>query len=283
MKWHPDKHMNKSDKEKTEAENKFKEINEAYEILSCPDKRKKYDMFGNNAFTNNNNFHFNKADDVFKSFYKQFPFPFDNMNSKGFNFNGMPNGMPNGIPNVNVRFSNNTSSFNRKRKDKNIIINLNLTLEELYTGTTKKRKITRNVYNNIQNPKKEEEILDIEVKPGWKSGTKIRYNNKGDVKPNIEPSDLIFIVKQIRNDNFIRNGDNLRTFINITYLQALNGIDLKLKFLNGEDVEIKLDKIDKVPYTHVVMGKGMPIQKYGKVMGYGNLFIDFIVHFKDTI
>lgn len=46
LKWHPDKFANKSDKEKTEAEEKFKEINEAYQILSDPQKKSNYDRFG---------------------------------------------------------------------------------------------------------------------------------------------------------------------------------------------------------------------------------------------
>ena len=44
--WHPDKFGDKSDKEKREAEEKFKEITEAYNVLSDKDKRKQYDMFG---------------------------------------------------------------------------------------------------------------------------------------------------------------------------------------------------------------------------------------------
>ena len=51
-KWHPDKFATKSDKEKTEAEEKFKEITEAYNTLSDSEKRRQYD-FGNggNDFT----------------------------------------------------------------------------------------------------------------------------------------------------------------------------------------------------------------------------------------
>ena len=45
LKWHPDKWSNKSDKEKKEAEEKFKDIAEAYSILSDENKRQQYDMF----------------------------------------------------------------------------------------------------------------------------------------------------------------------------------------------------------------------------------------------
>lgn len=48
LKWHPDKWSDKSDKERTNAEEKFKEITEANDVLSDPDKRSKYDQFGEN-------------------------------------------------------------------------------------------------------------------------------------------------------------------------------------------------------------------------------------------
>lgn len=50
MKYHPDKFTNASEKEKKEAEDKFKEVNEAYQVLSDPQKKQQYDQFGHAAF-----------------------------------------------------------------------------------------------------------------------------------------------------------------------------------------------------------------------------------------
>ena len=50
MKYHPDKFSNASDKEKKEAEEKFKEVNEAYQVISDKEKRAQYDRFGHAAF-----------------------------------------------------------------------------------------------------------------------------------------------------------------------------------------------------------------------------------------
>lgn len=52
MQYHPDKFSNASEKEKKEAEDKFKEINEAYQILSDAEKKAQYDRFGHSAFEN---------------------------------------------------------------------------------------------------------------------------------------------------------------------------------------------------------------------------------------
>lgn len=81
MKYHPDKFSNASEKEKKEAEEKFKEINEAYQVLSDADKRAKYDRFGHAAFENGGSgaggfggfgggFEgFGNAEDIFSSFF----------------------------------------------------------------------------------------------------------------------------------------------------------------------------------------------------------------------
>ncbi|MGL5052955.1 MAG: DnaJ domain-containing protein, partial [Cetobacterium sp.] len=52
MKYHPDKFSGASDSEKTVAEDRFKEINEAYQVLSDENKRAQYDRFGHSAFEN---------------------------------------------------------------------------------------------------------------------------------------------------------------------------------------------------------------------------------------
>ncbi|MCI6151902.1 MAG: molecular chaperone DnaJ [Fusobacterium perfoetens] len=77
MKYHPDRFSNASEKEKKEAEEKFKEINEAYQVLSDADKRSKYDRFGHAAFENGagggyggfEGFSGSGFEDIFSSFF----------------------------------------------------------------------------------------------------------------------------------------------------------------------------------------------------------------------
>ena len=86
---------------------------------------------------------------------------------------------------------------------------LKLSLEQLFAGTTKRLKVLFRVselyFNIIQINRKrrtphgqyitEEKILTIEVKAGWKSGTKITFNSEGDEKPGYKAGHIIFVIK----------------------------------------------------------------------------------------
>lgn len=76
LKWHPDKHVNDSAKEKKEAEEKFKDINEAYSVLSDPNKKQMYDRYGTtDGPTGFSDFGFNPNDinDIFNIFRNNGP------------------------------------------------------------------------------------------------------------------------------------------------------------------------------------------------------------------
>jgi DnaJ family protein B protein 4 len=65
-------------------------------------------------------------------------------------------------------------------KDKPITRHLGCTLEELYSGSTRKMKITRTIFDGSGRvTRSEEEILELNVKPGWKKGTKLTFQQKG--------------------------------------------------------------------------------------------------------
>lgn len=76
LKWHPDKHACSTPTEKQDAEKKFREISEAYEILCDANKRQTYDRFGKDAVMNSNgpNFNSDVFQDIFKSMGGAFPF-----------------------------------------------------------------------------------------------------------------------------------------------------------------------------------------------------------------
>ena len=204
MKWHPDRNLSNPEI----AAQKFKKISDAYSILSDNKKKKNYDNYG---FMNDNNSEVN-PEDIFKNAF----------NSKnGFNFNQFNNDFDNGFDFDNIFSQFNSHKFNNPRKEsymnvkksKKITKEIMMDLEDLYYGISKKIKITTSKLNGS----KEEKVLDIPIKPGYKEGTKITYTGVGNEHYNSPPDDIIFIIKEKKHSIFRREGNNLF-------------LDLKIKF-----------------------------------------------------
>lgn len=122
-----------------------------------------------------------------------------------------------------------------------------------------------------------DEILSIEIKPGWKKGTKITFPEKGNQEPGVIPADLIFVIDEKPHQVFKRDGNDLIVDWEITLLEALTGKSLELKTLDGRNLEIQLTDIVRPGYEKVVPNEGMPISKErGKK---GNLRIKFDVRY----
>ena len=83
-------------------------------------------------------------------------------------------------------------------------------------GVTKRMKISRRVLANDGTAKKEEKVLTINVKPGWKSGTKITFQREGDQAPNKIPADIVFIIRDKPHQHFKREGPDLKYSSKIT-------------------------------------------------------------------
>nr|DAD44767.1 TPA_asm: hypothetical protein HUJ06_002997 [Nelumbo nucifera] len=162
MKWHPDKNPNS----KKEAEAQFKKISEAYEVLSDAQKRSVYDQYGeeglkgmppqgssSGGFHNgscSNDFRFNprNAEDIFAEFFGRNPFGFASTGhgkSTRFQSDGGMFGGFGGGDNAFRTYGEAANGGGAPRKPPPIESKLPCTLEELYTGSTRKMKISRNV------------------------------------------------------------------------------------------------------------------------------------------
>lgn len=267
MKWHPDKNPNN----KKEAEAKFKQISEAYEVLSDSQKRAIYDQYGEEGLKG------------------QVPPPDAAAGGPGgatfFQTGEGPN-----VFRFNPRFSSSLfgddifSSFGEgrpmstgPRKAPPVERTLPCSLEELYKGTTKKMKISREIADASGKTLPVEEILTIDIKPGWKKGTKITFPEKGNEEPNVVPADLVFIIDEKPHSVFTRDGNDLVINQKISLAEALTGYTVHLTTLDGRKLTIPINNVIHPNYEEVVPREGMPITKDPSKRG--NLRIKFNITF----
>ena len=314
LKVHPDK--NKS----PDAEEMFKEISEAYEVLSDKEKRKIFDDFGEEGlkgrtsgggesfnFQGGNGQSFgtftftsNDARDTFsKVFGDEFPFaeffssgrfPFGGGGQFGFSNFNTGNGFAGGTNfhnHIHRSESPMDTGVNFKKKarlqDPPIERELLLSLEELFTGCTKRVKITRKVLNlDGISQRHEEKILTINVKKGWKQGTKITFRNEGDQFPGRIPSDIVFIIKDKKNEKFSRDSDNNVIYTaKISLRDALCGGVLLVPTLNGKRVRLEFDGVVKPETVKRLHGHGLPLPRMPDQ--YGDMVVNFDIVFPDSL
>lgn len=280
VKHHPDKGGD---------EHKFKEINAAYEILSDPEKRQKYDKYGLEGLDEGGG-GAGGAEDLFSMF-----------------------------------FGGGRSKSSGPRRGEDVNHPLKVSLEDLYNGKTVKLAITRQVIvgeskicdtcdgqgvvvemrqialgmvQQMQRRcgecggeghkfkrKKEREVLEVLVEKGMKHKQKIVFRGKGDEKPNIEPGNINFVIQEKEHPVFKRKGADLLVVKNLTLNEALCGFEWKIEHLDGRDLVVRSkpgeviqpETDDRRPFAKIIQGEGMP--SHGNPFVKGNLYVLFKVEF----
>ena len=127
-----------------------------------------------------------------------------------------------------------------------------------------------------------EELLSINVKPGWKKGTKVTFPEKGNEQPGLIPADLIFVIDEKPHDVFKRDGNDLVVHKKISLADALGGLTLSVPLLDGRTLSVPLvTEIIYPGFEKVISKEGMPIAKeHGKK---GKLRIKFDVKFPSRL
>lgn len=128
----------------------------------------------------------------------------------------------------------------------------------------------------------QEEILTIKLKPGWKKGTKITFDGKGNEKLGYLPADIIFLINEKRHPLFKRRGDDLEIAVQLPLVKALTGCTLSVPLLGGDKMTLSVADIVYPGYLKVIPGQGMPNPKSqdGK---RGDLMITFLVNFPQQL
>eukprot|EP00073_Rattus_norvegicus_P054387 XP_017456804.1 PREDICTED: dnaJ homolog subfamily B member 1 isoform X3 [Rattus norvegicus] len=253
LRYHPDKNKEPG------AEEKFKEIAEAYDVLSDPRKREIFDRYGEEGLkgggpsggssggANGTSFSYTFHGDPHAMFAEFFGGrnPFDTFfgqrnGEEGMDiddpFSSFPMGMG-GFTNMNFGRSRPTQEPTRKKQDPPVTHDLRVSLEEIYSGCTKKMKISHKRLNpDGKSIRNEDKILTIEVKRGWKEGTKITFPKEGDQTSNNIPADIVFVLKDKPHNIFKRDGSDVIYPARISLREALCGCTVNVPTLDGRTI-----------------------------------------------
>jgi molecular chaperone DnaJ len=270
-KYHPD--LNSGDKS---AEAKFKEINAAYEVLSNPEKRKKYDQFGEqweyaDQFAKSGGqervrWDFGKGGTTFE--YGDLS-GFGDILSSLFGDSGLGSRMRRG-----------------PRRGQDIESPVEVTLEEAYHGSTRMMQLqaqepctacggTGRVGNRVcticngAGGKITPKRLEVKIPAGVRDGSRIRIAGEGGSGlAGGSKGDLYLVVKVLPHKLFERKGDDLYTEVSVPLATAILGGEVRLPTLNG-NLSLKIPPETQNSKVFRLAGKGMPQLGNSK---HGNMF-----------
>ncbi|KAL2262324.1 hypothetical protein VTK26DRAFT_1710 [Humicola hyalothermophila] len=313
LKYHPDKNRNDPT-----AEQKFKEISHAYEILSDSQKRQIYDQYGEAGLEGGAGGPGMAAEDLFSQFFGGGGF--------GSGFGGMFSGM------------------NQPRgpsKAKTIHHVHNVSLEDIYRGKVSKLALQRSIIcpkcegrggkdgavrkcpgcdghgmktmmrqmgpmiqrfqtvcpdcngeGEIIREKDrckqcfgkktvvDRKVLHVHVDRGIKSGTKVEFRGEGDQAPGVLAGDVVFVIEQKPHPRFTRRDDDLLYQADIDLVTALAGGTIFIEHLDDRWLSVDILPGEAIANGAVKMirGQGMPTYRHHN---FGNMYIQFNVKFPE--
>ena len=159
---------------------------------------------------------------------------------------------------------------------------LNLSLEELYSGCVKKMKISRQVSTADRRTVKEDKVVMVDVKRGWKAGTKVTFPKEGDQTIGKIPSDVVFVIGEKKHRHYERDGNDLIYNTKLTLKNALcGGHTVSIPTIDGGTFRKTLNNVITPQMVDHIKGEGMPISKQpGK---RGDLLLKYDIQFPGRI
>ena len=273
VKYHPDR--NPGDKQ---AEDRFKEISEAYAVLSDKDNRRKYDQFGHAGFREHHS-----REDIFRNFdvgdlFKDFGYGNENIFSHIFSGGGRgrrratrTTGMGNDYSGFFGDFGYDRPPPSRKGGD--ITFDLHVTLAEATFGA--KRLVAFNTDDGVSK-------MTVTVPPGITSGKKLRLAGQGQASPDPSgrPGDLLVQVLVTPHPKFKREGDDLVTDVEIKPTEALLGTRVHVESLDGRAFNLKIPAGTPAHTRLRIKGQGAP---RFKDQGRGDLYVRVLISTVDRL
>lgn len=304
LKYHPDKNPDEGER--------FKQISQAYDVLSNPEKKAMYDQGGEQALKEGGSGQ-HSAMDIFDMFF-------------GHAFGG-------------------GGRRGHERRGKDVIHQLSVSLEELYKGTVRKLVLQKNVIcdkcegrggrkgavekcptchgsgmqvhiqqirpgmvQHIQtmcgdcrgqgeriNPKdrcktcqgrkvnRDRKVLEVNVDPGRSDGDRITFHGEGDQEPGLQPGDIVIVLDEKEHKTYKRTGDDLIIKLDLELVEALCGFQKSIRTLDDRELLITTLPGEVIKHGDIkcIYGEGMPHHR--NIIEKGKLIIQFKVQFPPKI
>jgi len=268
VKYHPDK--NSGDKR---AEERFKELSEAYEVLRNPEKREKYDQLGANwkQFENAGagGFYqrgFGKGSRGGGTFHFR-----GNMGDIGDLFNESQGGFSDFFNAFFGNASENGSGFRSQQgplKGNDLKAEMEISLSEAYHGTSRILAVNG-------------QKLRVAIKPGAYHGQELRIKGKGGQGLNGGVRGDIYIKLKLKQDIYqVRDGNDLIYKIDVDLYTAVLGGKVEVYTLSGK-LSVKIPQGAQNGQKLRLQGKGMPV--YEKPGKYGDMYIQINILIPKTL
>lgn len=143
-------------------------------------------------------------------------------------------------------------------------------------------KISRKVLNpDNRSTRVEDKVLTIDIKPGWKAGTKITFPREGDQSTSTIPADIVFVIKDKAHPHFKRDGSDLIYTAKISLKEALIGTTIQVPTLDGRKKQITLADVVNPNTEKRIAGEGLPYPK--QTNKKGDIVVKFDIKFPDQL
>jgi len=252
-KHHPD--VNPNDKQ---AEEKFKEITEAYEVLSDAQKRAQFDQFS----------HLGEGWQHARASGAPSGFHWHTAGEQDFDLGGAQGPFGDLFEEF---FGAGRGPAAGARRGRDIEYEVELTLREAFTGTT--RQVA------LSGPNGSRKRLEVKIPPGVDTGSLVRMAGEGAPGAGGGPSGDLYLVTRVRTDPFFeRQGDDLHCTVPITFAEAALGAKIEVPTLKGK-VTVSVPPGTSSGRTLRLAGLGMPRLRGGS----GNLYVHLRIAVPKTL